>query len=176
MPRATCRCGHAFTFPDGEVPERLVCLKCGAKVRVRLKVPTADGFLRFGCPCGRRLKVSADRSPTHGKCPDCGRVVPVPQPVPGRKPPGHPESPTDELGTEDRATLDAWARRHQVRASNHNPEPTPPAFAPKVTVTGSGEAGPVRAEAGLRICPNCKKPVHLGADVCRVCNTPVPRK
>jgi hypothetical protein len=94
--------------------------------------------------------------------------------VPGRKPPGHPEAPTADLTAEDRATLDAWVRQHQVRASNRNPEPTPPALAP--TVSASGAAGPIRAEAGLRVCPTCKKPVHLGADVCRACNTPVPRR
>jgi hypothetical protein len=30
-------------------------------------------------------------------------------------------------------------------------------------------------ETGLRICPRCKKPVHLNAANCRECGTPVPR-
>ena len=73
----------------------------------------ADGFIRFPCPCGRRLKVRADGPPQAGKCPDCGRIVPVPRLVldPARSPPtGHPEAPTEELSAADLAMLDEWAR------------------------------------------------------------------
>jgi hypothetical protein len=34
----------------------------------------------------------------------------------------------------------------------------------------------VKFEAGLRVCPRCKKPVHLGAAICRECGTSVPRQ
>ena len=34
----------------------------------------------------------------------------------------------------------------------------------------------VKFEAGMRICPRCKKPIHLGASTCRACGTPVPRQ
>ena len=83
MPRVTCRCGEKLKVdPDG--PERIECPKCGAKIRLRRLPPpppmgeAGDGFLRFLCPCGRRLKVPAADRPVAGKCPDCGRVVPVP--------------------------------------------------------------------------------------------------
>ena len=33
----------------------------------------------------------------------------------------------------------------------------------------------VKFEAGLRVCPRCKKPIHLGATRCRECGNPVPR-
>src|SRR5947209_6999252 len=106
MPRATCRCGQELNVPD-EGPARAVCPKCGAKVKIRKSGPPADGFIRFFCPCGRRLKVNAARPPSHGKCPDCGRVVPVPAgAVPGGLPVGHPETPTADLGPADREALE----------------------------------------------------------------------
>ena len=40
----------------------------------------------------------------------------------------------------------------------------------------SPPASAVKFEAGLRVCPRCKKPVHLGAATCRECGTPVPRQ
>src|ERR1700678_477070 len=87
MPRVTCRCGEKLkVIADG--PERIECPKCGAKIRLRrAPVPlpvggAGDGFLRFLCPCGRRLKVPAADRPVAGKCPDCGRVVPVPTTAP----------------------------------------------------------------------------------------------
>ena len=80
MPRVTCRCGERLKVqPDG--PERIECPRCGAKIRLRHTSPrrpagTGDGFLRFLCPCGRRLKVPAADRPVAGRCPDCGRIVP----------------------------------------------------------------------------------------------------
>ena len=86
MARVTCRCGETLQVKSGD-PDRLVCWKCGAKIRVH-RSPSAprasaaaapdDGYVRFNCPCGRRLKVQAADRPDAGKCPDCGRVVPVP--------------------------------------------------------------------------------------------------
>lgn len=83
MPRVTCRCGEKLNAQPGG-PDRIDCPKCGAKIRLRRSTTplpggeAGDGFLRFLCPCGRRLKVSAIDRPVAGKCPDCGRVVPVP--------------------------------------------------------------------------------------------------
>lgn len=165
MSRASCRCGHVLSLPD-DGSERIVCPACGARVRVRRKPGVADGFLRFYCPCGRRLKVSAQRPPTHGKCPDCGRVVPVPRT--GAAAPTHPEADTADLSPEDVAALKSWTERHQA-ADDASKTPTHvAAFAPAASST--------RAEAGLRVCPNCGKPIHLGASSCRACGTPVPRK
>src|SRR5437899_1677942 len=116
MPRATCRCGQALNVPD-DGTARTVCPQCGARVKIRRPAGSyADGYLRFNCPCGRRLKVDAANPPSHGKCPDCGRVVPVP-PASQSLPVGHPETPTEELSNEDLAVLDRWTRGHLAPAS-----------------------------------------------------------
>jgi hypothetical protein len=178
MAKATCRCGHALSLPD-DGGDRVVCPKCGARVRVRRNPPSGsgsavgDGFLRFACPCGRRLKVRADNPPSHGKCPDCGLVVPVPPPS---RAGAHPEADTTELSPEQRAALEQWAARfaHIPPVSQHQDHPsdedTPISLGPPATAAGA------RAEAGLRVCPKCKRPIHLGADTCRGCGTAVPRK
>jgi hypothetical protein len=201
MPRVTCRCGEKLNAgPDG--PERIECPKCGAKIRLRRAAPPSpageagDGFLRFLCPCGRRLKVPAADRPVAGKCPDCGRVVPVPTsaqakltPVPSKQTSqSDTEARTEELDADDLARLEEWGSRHTANPSR--PEP------PVSTTTGlhaleagadpdaelayippmAAPASAVKFEAGLRVCPRCKKPVHLGAAICRECGTPVPRQ
>jgi len=186
MPRATCRCGQTLTIP-ADSPERVVCPQCGARVRVRpRKAATGDGYLRFICPCGRRLKVDAANPPTHGRCPDCDRVVPVPRA--GLSPsasalPVDTESRTADLSPEDLARLEQWVESH--RAQPPRPAPTVavpvavpvvvPALAPAPPPAPAGPSG-TRTEAGLRICPGCRKPVHLGADVCRHCGMHVPKR
>lgn len=162
MPRATCRCGHQMSIPsDG--PERIVCPKCSAKIRVnreKLQKDSDDEFIRFACPCGRRLKVKGTGSPQAGKCPDCGRIVPIPSSTSSAVlPTSHPEAPTEELGPGDVAMLDEWSKRRQ----------NPVAAAAKT-------ASPGKVEAGLRVCPRCGKPVHLGAIACRECGTHVPKR
>ena len=185
MPRATCRCGHVLSIPaDG--PDRVTCPKCSARVRVRRasgQGVSADGFLRFPCPCGRRLKVragaiSGEPAQQAGQCPDCGRVVPVPSPSSSGvlpKAAGH-ETPTEDLGPEDVAALDRWAQTHLARsAPTEARRPAPPpttVSAPSVAV----EPPAVRAEAGLRVCPRCGRPVHLSAVVCREGGAPVPKR
>ena len=176
MPRATCRCGQALAVP-ADPSERVVCPRCGARVRIRVKpvVPAAgipnDGYIRFFCPCGRRLKVDATAPPPSGKCPDCGRIVPVPASslVGATRPSGHPESPTEELSAVDRASLERWSGEHLAR----HPRPVR-------TVPDAGATAPPpfaeKVEVGLRVCPKCGQPVHLGAPSCRTCGTPVPRR
>ncbi|MDB5352504.1 MAG: hypothetical protein JWN86_3751 [Planctomycetota bacterium] len=174
MPRATCRCGQALAVP-ADPSERVVCPKCGARVRIRHKPAAAaatevpsDGFIRFFCPCGRRLKVDATAPPPSGKCPDCGRIVPVPASslVAATRPAGHPESPTEELSAVDRSTLERWSGEHLAR----HPRPSTKAPSP------SAPAPTDKVEVGLRVCPKCGQPVHLGAPACRNCGTPVPRR
>jgi hypothetical protein len=135
-----------------------------------LREAASDGFFRFFCPCGRRLKVNAAERPTHGKCPDCGRIVPVPDQSapPNQRPPGHPESPTEDLAAVDAAMLDEWSRKHQGDAGS------PPPAASSTTLQTTKPTG--RIEAGLRMCPKCGKPVHLGAVLCRSCGSPVPKR
>ena len=189
MTRATCRCGQSLNLPDGG-DDRVVCPKCGAKVRIRrgggsgitqAASVDAEGYLRFHCPCGRRLKVKSTSGgfPAEGKCPDCGRVVPVP--LPGSSAPSRdPESPTDPLLPAQSSALDAWTRRHlesspeggggttiDLRSGTGlTRSPTPPVTHPT----------PHRSEAGLRVCPGCGKPIHLGASACRDCGIAVPRR
>ena len=180
MPRALCRCGQELTIPPDSLGERIVCANCGARVRVRKKEPDPtgalgdDGYIRFACPCGRRLKVPAAMPPSHGKCPDCGAIVPVPSPGAAGMIPGHPETETADLSPADLQALEAWTRSHLDRASSK-------AKAPSGSLNLAGPIPPSaelepRVEAGLRVCPRCKRPVHLGAETCRECGTPVPRR
>ncbi len=115
MPRATCRCGEPLNIPD-DGTERIVCPKCSAKVRVRPKAVgpdkvLADGFIRFSCPCGRRLKVKADA--------DAGPTRQVPRlragrPRPLATPPGEARGlrgDTQELSRGGPGVLDEWSQR-----------------------------------------------------------------
>ncbi len=103
-------------------------------------------------------------------CPDCGRVVPVPDledptMLPARST-RQPEVPTEELGPDEIAMLERWARSHLSRKGER--------------AIGAGAAAPgpsaVRIEAGLRVCPRCGRPVHLGAVACRECGADVPKR
>ena len=119
MPRVTCRCGEKLRIPV-ESPDHLDCTRCGARIRLRRAKPRGDdfigdGFIRFLCPCGRRLKVSAQERPKAGKCPDCGRVLPVPPsgsgisvPAPDRN---EADVRTEELDDTDVAELEKWSAR-----------------------------------------------------------------
>jgi predicted RNA-binding Zn-ribbon protein involved in translation (DUF1610 family) len=170
MAKATCRCGQLLTVRD-EREGRVVCPKCGAKVRIRLnRGPDAtpgDGFLRFNCTCGRRLKVPAASPPSHGKCPDCGRIVPVPGVGSG------PDQRTDELLPEEARFLEQWSAEHRDRGSR-KPENVP--SGPDAPPSNHPQSPVEKVEAGLRLCPTCGRPVHLGSDVCRHCGTSVPRR
>ncbi len=193
MPRATCRCGQVLNVPvDG--PERVICPKCSSRIRVRRDTPPpagaesgagaeGDGFIRFLCPCGRRLKVRADSSddaPESGKCPDCGRVVPVPGSSssdsalkPSRA--SDPESPTVELDADDLAFLDRWTSKH-LGVPEPAPAPAAPAAAPPDPGLLPTLVSSVKTEAGLRICPRCGRPLHLSAVACRNCGAPAPKR
>ena len=111
MSRAACRCGQILDVPAGG-DGRVVCPKCKARVRLRRGAAGEDvaRFIRFPCPCGRRLKVNAKDRPTHGKCPDCGRVVPVPSTSTAVD----PEAKTEELSRAQMQRLDEWIKAHQT--------------------------------------------------------------
>lgn len=184
MPRATCRCGQELTFSRGG-PSRMVCPKCGAKVKLKLSDAgnssmIGDGFLRFLCPCGRRLKVSATNPPSHGQCPDCQRVVPVPVESITGPDPRHPETPTEDQLPTDIERLDAWKQAHRERRLK-GPEAVlsepPPPLARLQPPGGSTAEGPVipRTERGLRVCAGCGRPLHMAAESCRHCGVPAPR-
>ncbi len=194
MARVTCRCGEKIGV-GADSPERIDCPKCGAHIRLRRPEGRArktdqpdDGYYRFYCPCGRRLKVAAEGRPAAGKCPDCGRVVPVPTSAlvpsgPARSPlPADPDARTEELSADDLSRLERWAARHLSRSPDRD-EPNanaPMAAQEAVTEEGMGTSGAglpsvVKFEAGLRVCPRCRKPVHLGVSHCRECGSPVPR-
>ena len=130
MARATCRCGQPLEMPR-EGADHVICPSCDSRVRIirkpkppeplnftRPELGENDGYIRFACPCGRRLKVSAIERPTHGKCPDCGTIVPVPAQGLGISSAGATESPTEEMSAADMALLDAWAKGHAARGNN----------------------------------------------------------
>jgi hypothetical protein len=203
MARVTCRCGHRIDVKRGG-PERIDCPRCGAKIRLRKRTAgaasaaagslqgvseTEDGYIRFYCPCGRRLKVRAAERPEAGKCPECGRIVPVPESAwspPAFAPgaiPGDPDARTADLDRDDFARLEEWSARHLGRASRATDENPTPAAMPLMPVPEFGPASPgaaptsmVKFEAGLRVCPRCGKPVHMSATTCRECGSPVPRR
>jgi hypothetical protein len=198
MPRVTCRCGEKLRIPPS-APERMDCPKCGARIRLRRPPPkdeAGDGFLRFLCPCGRRLKVAVVGRPPAGKCPDCGRIVPVPtsaeairNAMTARTPTlSNSEARTEDLDAHDLAQLDKWAARHPADPGLLRGLPTTTTGFTPVTPSGKSAAdiglltpnvpspSVVKFEAGLRVCPRCKKPVHIGATNCRECGTPVPRQ
>lgn len=160
MPRVNCRCGEVLSVST-DSPDRVVCPKCGAKIRVRrtLKAGDIDGFIRFACPCGRRLKVRVTEGAQAGKCPDCGRVVPVPKSSESLGPVDS-DATTQDLSPEELARLDEWARQRATGLPSV--PPYPPAAA--------------KSEAGLRVCPQCGRPVHMGASVCRQCGATVPKR
>jgi DNA-directed RNA polymerase subunit RPC12/RpoP len=193
MSRVTCRCGEAITVKSDGGPERIDCPRCGSRIRLRRRNSPAllragagesdDGYVRFHCPCGRRLKVQAAGGQTAGKCPDCGRLVPVPESV-WSSPCGteaarvDPDARTEDLDAGDLAMLEEWSARHTSRSPGAAAvdDATPMA----VPGLGFGTGGPppsmVKFEAGLRVCPRCGKPVHLSATTCRECGSPVPRR
>ncbi len=195
MPRATCRCGQVLSVPSVG-PDRVICPTCGAKVRVRRDAQGEggddDGFIRFPCPCGRRLKVRAGAvgsTPVSGQCPDCGRIVPVPVSSSSggelRLKGMGPESNTEELDADDLTALERWTERHRGAssptrkpASASEPEPESEDDDPSMAPTGSVPvvAATVKTEAGLRVCPRCGRPVHLSAVACRNCGAPVPKR
>jgi hypothetical protein len=198
MARVTCRCGEAIEVTASS-PDRINCPRCGARIRLRRRKRAAgllvgageseDGFIRFLCPCGRRLKVLASSRPEAGKCPDCGRVVPVPDTdgpgvAPMSRPFGDPDSRTDEMDEEDLARLAEWGARHGGRSDRpaYDADATPaavPAVSAYLTGHASDGGSPpskVKFEAGLRVCPRCGKPVHMSATTCRECGSPVPKR
>jgi predicted RNA-binding Zn-ribbon protein involved in translation (DUF1610 family) len=178
MPRATCRCGQVLSFPANG-PDRVVCPVCGSRIRVRMSATETgaeDAYIRFLCPCGRRLKVrDTVPKPQAGKCPDCDRVVPVPEESTAAAPGAPcPETATEEFSANDLAVIERWASGHLRKA-----EPAAPvaaAVAPPVSTASHSGPIPVRAEAGLRVCPRCGRPLHLSAETCRECGASVPKR
>ena len=198
MARVTCRCGEMLKLTSGD-PDRLTCPRCGAKIRVRRSpsqrpeaIESEDGYVRFNCPCGRRLKVRGDERPEVGKCPDCGRIVPVPDAnwneAAGTSPGlrgqsrNHSNARTQDMDAADLERLEHWASRYQA-ASNHNQQQGVESttshqalstISPTAMVQNSSSPV-IKMEAGLRICPRCGKPLHMSATVCRSCGEPVPK-
>ena len=166
-----------------------------APASAKVNDATGDGFIRFLCPCGRRLKVPAEDRPKAGKCPDCGRVVPVPTSAlgtlntsKGKKPGGNdPERRTEDLDAADLAELEKWSARHlanSAQPAGRLSTTEQVAVLPRaenddqlgLPANALIQASVVKFETGLRVCPRCKKPLHLSADNCRECGMPVPRQ
>src|SRR5258708_37858434 len=117
MPRITCRCGQKLSIPiDG--PERVICPRCSSRIRVRrdpARFGPGDGFVRFVCTCGRRLKVREEHITAVPdltvRCPECDQIVPVPVSsssssiVKMQAPSSNPEIPTKELSADELAVL-----------------------------------------------------------------------
>ena len=194
MPQVICRCGEKVKLP-AERLEQITCPRCSARIRLRGASPkdnAADeqGFIRFLCPCGRRLKVQAEDPPRAGRCPDCGRVVPVPTSkidnLNSASSKNDSETRTQDLDASDLAELKKWSDRYQADSDQAEddslkPSPSTVLYGPENGELGllpnsSPRASVVKFETGLRICPRCQKPLHLGSNHCPECGTVVPRQ
>jgi hypothetical protein len=131
-----------------------------------------------------------ESQPKAGKCPDCGRVVPVPTSASGTLKPtvnrNDADARTEDFDVDDLAELEKWSARHLASSNQGEGDPARTGPAPIVPATNDDEeldlassmmpqASVVKFETGLRTCPRCKKPLHLSADNCRECGMPVPR-
>lgn len=83
----------------------------------------------------------------------------------------------------DLERLQQWASRFPASAPNApQPEGTSTTSYQALTSASpvaldSGHPAPVfQQEAGLRVCPQCGKPLHMSAIVCRFCGEDVPRR
>jgi hypothetical protein len=197
MARVTCRCGEMLTVTPRD-PDRLKCPRCDAKIRVRRRVTKraevtqqSDGYIRFTCACGRRLKVHTEERLEAGKCPDCGRIVPVSDSAwqAGLMPPSpwgqssasrsDPNTRTQDMDAADLRYLEQWTARHEpheggapgseLTTTSHQAPDTLRA----TWVNPQSTPSAVKTEAGLRICPRCARPLHMSAIVCRACGEPV---
>jgi hypothetical protein len=194
MPKVICRCGEKLRMPTKSL-EHINCPRCRARIRLRCELPKEnsadrDGFIRFLCPCGRRLKVPAEERPRAGRCPDCGRVIPVPtstlgilNPTSGKN---SMETRTEDLDATDLLALQKWSNRFSADSDQAKDNLAKTRSVAVVLGPDNDELGllvsmkpqtsVVKFETGLRICPQCQKPLHLGADNCRECGMPVPRQ
>jgi ribosomal protein L40E len=202
MARVICRCGETLMVPSRDL-EHLVCSRCGAKVRLRRKAvvrngsaPPTDGYIRFPCPCGRRLKVRRDERLEVGRCPDCGRVLPVPLSDDGELPgfrgtasgslAGSSESNTRtaELDLTDLERLGQWSDTHRLGAvqQNGSTDRIPnganqvPESRPIMVPSTVEDPSAIEREAGLRICHSCGTPLHINATFCRSCGGLAPKQ
>ena len=197
MPRVTCRCGEKLKVPP-ESPEHMDCTRCGARIRLRrpkpqgntanwrrihpvslpLRTPTKG--IGGGTAQGRKMSrlwtgragayiriwhIEADQrarmTPRHGQ-----RIL---------TPPILPNSKNGLHAT--------WPVPVKLKAIRAKTGPVPSVLRSgrqRRTLascqTAIPQASVVKFETGLRVCPRCKKPLHLSADNCRECGMPVPRQ
>ena len=153
-----------------------------------------DGFVRFHCPCGRRLKVPAKGGPRRASAPTAGGLSRSLRPRGPRQSPGknrYQAIPKHGPRKWTPTTWPAWKNGPRriwpipiapaTRATKTTSlVPVLPGTDPVADTAYINPATPpnsaVKFEAGMRICPRCKKPIHLGASTCRACGTPVPRQ
>lgn len=84
----TCVCGKSLRLSRQYAGQTVCCPACGAELTVERDRPSAsqgdvvtpdDGFIRFVCTCGRRMKVPSRYAGRSGKCPRCGVRVTIPR-------------------------------------------------------------------------------------------------
>jgi hypothetical protein len=106
----------------------------------------------------------------------------------GKKPEGNdPESRTEDLDAAELAMLENWSARHLANSGGLTGSLSTTGVIPVNSLAESDsniglpasafiQPSVVKFETGLRLCPRCKKPLHLSADNCRECGMPVPRQ
>ena len=86
--RMTCACGKSLRLSRQYAGQIVRCPHCRAEIAVGRDRPLAaqadmvtpdDGFIRFVCTCGRRMKVPSRYAGRSGKCPRCAVRVTVPR-------------------------------------------------------------------------------------------------
>lgn len=84
----TCTCGKTIRLSPQYAGKIIRCPHCHAEVAVRHdRSPTiqgdagtpGDGFIRFTCTCGQRMKVPSRYAGRFGKCPRCGMRLRIPR-------------------------------------------------------------------------------------------------
>ncbi len=89
---ATCSCGRTITVSRQYAGKVVRCPACKGKITVPDNIepthPEArlsaladnDGYVRFACSCGKRIKMPGRYAGRLGKCPQCGAKVRIPKP------------------------------------------------------------------------------------------------
>ena len=89
---ATCSCGHEIRASRQYGGKIVRCPACRGVVMMPESIASAnqpnlaalagdDGFIRFACPCGKRVKMPARYAGRRGKCPGCGASIRIPPPA-----------------------------------------------------------------------------------------------
>lgn len=110
------------------------------------------------CPsCGKQLQAPDSAAGKRAKCPACGNVFAIPEPV------HDAEEVADEYGVQGGPGMDSYGVQDLLDEADRMPPPTSgPLRAPSMA-SGAGDAG------NRRPCPMCGEMIVATAATCRFC-------